>query len=467
MRVFIAENGDAIYSVARQIDGIEVVGTADSTNTILEKMTAVGGTDVLLVSIYTNDNSHLIPLLKDTKLALPNMKVALVTENINVSSPANQKALAYLEQYHVDIIKGTISEEKLRQYVGIPESVPQFDMNTTPEQNREPAKTAPTPSVSETPDVPPSSPTPRPTETLKRQRNNLFMISSPKAGSGKSFVSSNLAYLLAVYGRNKRGTDKKPTVMLVDGDLQTLSVGTLLGIEDDTYNLKEVLQRVSTIVDGQGNSKGTPAQRKTVQEFIAKSCLLVNDHIPNFYTMVSSTFSLAEREKVSPYHYYYLIQTLMNMFDIVLVDSNSASEHKTTGPTMQKARKIFMVVTADYEGIRVAQKTEQDLMALDVDKKTGYILNKCITKSQMHMSSEESMFNPDEYIDPQRIVARIPYVDQIVQYNRIYDQAPLVLDKGPETLLARIAFTQLASTIWPMDNYGMLAKEVQELQRKL
>lgn len=298
MRVFIAEKGDAIYNAARQIEGVEVVGTADSTETVLKKMTAVGGTDVLLVSIYIDGNSHLINLLKDTKLALPEMKVALVTENINVTSPANQKALAYLEQYHVDIIKGAISEEKLRQYVGIPESVPQFDMNTAPEQNTEPAKTTPTPSASETPDTPLSSPASQPAEPVKRQRNNLFMISSPKAGSGKSFVSSNLAYLLAVYGRNKRGTDKKPTVMLVDGDLQTLSVGTLLGIEDDEHNLKEVLQKVATIVDSQGNSKGTPAQRKAVQDFIAKSCLLVNDHIPNFYTMVSSTFSRSAREKV-------------------------------------------------------------------------------------------------------------------------------------------------------------------------
>ena len=64
MRIFIGEQGDAIYNAARQIEGIEVVGTADSTETILKKMTAVGGTDVLLVSIYINGNSHLINLLK-------------------------------------------------------------------------------------------------------------------------------------------------------------------------------------------------------------------------------------------------------------------------------------------------------------------------------------------------------------------------------------------------------------------
>lgn len=296
--------------------------------------------------------------------------------------------------------------------------------------------------------------------------SNIIVVSSAKAGSGKSFVSTNLATILALHGQKKKNTGEKPSVLLVEGDLQTLSVGTLFGVSKTEFNLKNALKRISSIVDEQGNIIGTPAQQQEVQKFIQNCCLMANEKIPNLAVIVSSEFSLVEREAVSPFHYYYLIKVLSMMFDIVIVDSNSAIEHKTTGPVLQEARDVFVVVTADYDGVRIAEKTENEYALFNINDKIHYVLNKCFTKQQLSSSDETNTFNPEDYFDKDKIIAKIPYIDQVVQYNSIYKHQPLVMRRIPQTLMARMAFTKLASNVWPMANYGSLKAEARALREK-
>lgn len=304
-------------------------------------------------------------------------------------------------------------------------------------------------------------------ERKEESMGNIIVISSAKAGSGKSFVSTNLATILALHGHKKNnGKGERPSVLLVEGDLQTLSVGTLFGVAESEYNLKNALKRISRIVDSQGNITGSPEEQRDVQDFIQDCCLVANEKIPNLAVVVSSEFSLAEREAVSPFHYYYLIKVLSLLFDIVIVDSNSAIEHKTTGPVLQEARDIYVVVTADYDGVRITEKTEPEYALLHVNEKVHYVLNKCLTRQQMSNSTETVEFNPEDYFDKSRIATKIPYIDQIVQYNSIYKHQPMVMHRIPQTLMARMAFTKLASNIWPMDNYDSLKAEVNALRKR-
>ena len=54
---------------------------------------------------------------------------------------------------------------------------------------------------------------------------------------------------IAAYGRTK--TDgMKPKVALVEADLQTLSIGTILNIEEDKRkNMKAAMEAISTVFD--------------------------------------------------------------------------------------------------------------------------------------------------------------------------------------------------------------------------
>lgn len=435
MSIFIAAQQKKISALRKVLenDGLtDICGTSCTSRTLFEDISASRTFPDSLVAMNGGSEMKDLPstLLK-LRRQYQQLKIVFLAGFVDTSSAQTKKALDSLKKAGINVITGNPKPGALADLL---------DQRITVDDG-----------LDNTEEIPVTIP------------NNIFVVSSAKAGSGKSFVSTNLAAILAQNGRRRDG--ERPTVLLVEGDLQTLSVGTLLGIEDDsTHNLKEALRRIREIVDSDGNVKGTPEQQRSVQEFIQECCFLVTEDIPNWATLVSTNFSLREREEVSPYHYFYLINVLASLFDIVIVDSNSAIEHKTTGPVLQAAREIMMVVTSDYDGVRIATKAQQEFATIGVEDKIVYVLNKWITKAQRSRSPEESHFSVKDYFDMSKVAAKIPYIDQIVQYNCIYGHRPLVLTKTKETLVARIEFTRLAGRIWPMDNTKQLEKEVETLR---
>lgn len=436
MTVFLASQEQKLNALKQILknDGItDIAGQATDSTSLLRHLSDISPTPDSLVALKGGrEMSNLPDVLLSVRKQFQEMKIIFLAGNLNMDKPENREVVEVLQKAGIHVLLGNPKTGDLAQLL---------EQRILVDDGH-----------GKTEELPLAIP------------NNIFVVSSAKAGSGKSFVSTNLAAILAENGRRKDG--ERPTVLLVEGDLQTLSVGTLLGVNDSEHNLKEALIRIRKIVDSEGNVIGSVEQQKEVQRFIENCCLMVTEDIPNWATVVSSTFTLAEREEVSPYHYFYLINVLASLFDIVIVDSNSALEHKTTGPVLQAAREIMMVVTSDYDGVRIANKARDELATIGVDEKVVYVLNKKVTKAQQSRSSEKSTFKVEDYFDMNKVAAQIPYIDQIVQYNCIYDHRPLVLTKNTSTLLARIQFTMLAGRIWPMDNTKSLQREAAAIRKK-
>ena len=78
--------------------------------------------------------------------------------------------------------------------------------------------------------------------------DNVYVFTSIKPGTGKSFLSVNTACAIAKYGKKENG--EKLKVALIEADMQTLSIGTLLNLKQDKEkNLKTAIQAISSIFD--------------------------------------------------------------------------------------------------------------------------------------------------------------------------------------------------------------------------
>lgn len=294
---------------------------------------------------------------------------------------------------------------------------------------------------------------------------NIIIVSSIKPGSGKSFVSTNLAVGIAKYGKKKKdGT--VPKVAIIDGDLQTLSVGTLLGIEDSRLNLTTALKSVTSILNSKGEIVGSEQEIEETREFVRK-CFLPSKVVPNLYGLVGSQLQFKDMGGIRPYHFFYMVQLMIDEFDIIIIDSNSSLEHKTTGPILQLAGFCFYVMDLDFVSIRANLRHRQELHKLGVLGKVSYVLNKAITKENSHMFSEPLKYGPEHLSgDGFKVVAKLPMVDPTIMLNRLHKQVPVILDEEPSTVPVRIELTQIAEMIWPMSNIGDLRIQMDDLKKQ-
>lgn len=298
---------------------------------------------------------------------------------------------------------------------------------------------------------------------------NLFVFSSIKPGTGKSFLSTNIATAIANFGvETKDG--RKPRVALIEADLQNLSVGTLLQIEDDKKHLKAVIDKINTIVTENGDLEGSIKETEKVNEFI-RSCFKPYYRTKNLEALVGSQLTFAEIENVKPYHYVYLIDAIIEHYDIVIVDTNSSLTHVTTYPLLHMAKNCYYVLNLDFNNVRNNVRYKDILNEMGIGHKVKYILNEDITQEAKnpHLGTdlEDLIFTADHLDDSDfQLEARIPIIPKTVFLNRLYEGTPIVLDDKNYTLKARYELLKVANQIWPIKNFKDIEDEVMKTKSK-
>lgn len=289
---------------------------------------------------------------------------------------------------------------------------------------------------------------------------NIFIFTSIKPGSGKSFVSTNVGTAIARWGKRKPN-GSFPSVAIVEGDLQTLSVGTLLQLDDKERNLKNALHMVSTVIADDGTVIGTEAQIEQVKHYV-RSCFLKCYQVDNLYVLVGSQLTLSELSDINPYQYYFMLQLIADQFDVIIVDTNSSLEHKTTGPLLDLARKCYYILDLDYNNIANNIRYRNELNKLGVMSKVRYILNKDIPE-YMESKFAEKLEYTSKNLNTSgfELTAKIPMVDTTVVYNRAKQGKPMVLDKTKTTLEARKELFAIADDVYPIDIFNDLREEIE------
>lgn len=282
---------------------------------------------------------------------------------------------------------------------------------------------------------------------------NLSIVSSIKPGTGKSFVSANLAAAIAAYGVNtKEGVP--PTVGLIEGDLQNLSIGTLLQIEDSKRNLKSVMDKISTVVTREGEFVGNIYEVEEIEKF-TKSCFLPYEKLKNLKCLVGSQLSFEQIEDITPHHYTYLCESMAEEFDVLIVDTNSALTHISTFPLLQMAQNCFYILNLDFNNVRNNMRYRDTLKNLGVLDKVKYILNEDVSGKIQKTFKEEVIYTGDHLEDSGfNLAGRIPLIDKAVFLNRVYLGTPLVLDENVKsTALAKQEILKIANEIYPIKGF--------------
>lgn len=296
------------------------------------------------------------------------------------------------------------------------------------------------------------------TEIIDDYYKNVFMISSIKPGTGKSFVSTNIATCLAKYGEEING--HPPKVAIIEGDLQTLSVGTLLAIEDDKHNLKTVMDKIATIISPDGNFVNDDLKINEVNEYILNA-FKPYSKCKNLYALVGSQLTMEEIEDISPLYYSYLIDIVSQKFDYVIIDSNSSLLHVTTYPLLSMVNKSYYILNLDFNNARNNMRYRHTLKNLGVYDKVKYILNEDLTDSPDNV--EKLQFDSNVLSESFELEAKIPIIPKAIFLNRLWQGTPIILDDTDYTLKARYELSKVSNQIHKIKNLDLLAKECERI----
>ena len=401
--------------------------------------------DILIISDYLSGREHMIKLLITLHRDFPDVRIIYLVQSLSEKNTAQVDAFGALVLNGIyDIVhEDTISIELIEDIIFHPKTErsvqylterilgqeAEVDINKQGFRYEE---------VKEEVDL--------------RLIQNMYAVSSIKPGSGKSFASVNFAAAIAKYGKGN------PRVALIEADLQNLSLGTLLKVEDDKKSLKVALQAISSILQN-GKVVASIDDTQIVNETIL-DCMIPYKHAKNLDLLVGSqlTFTDINGDYISSENFVYLVEVISRMYDVVIVDTNSSLLHLSTIPIMKRAKECYYIINLDYNNIRNNLKYREVFKTIDIIDRVHYILNESYDNSKEYEAAIGSNYEPlmftKEVIEEKyfQLQGSIPAIPKAVFLNRLYSGIPVVLDEDvPYTEKAKQAILQIANKIYPID----------------
>lgn len=278
---------------------------------------------------------------------------------------------------------------------------------------------------------------------------NIFTFYSLKPGAGKSLLAINVAVAIAKFGDKKRlksGKFTEPRVLLIDGDLEKLSVSTLLRVNNYDKNMLNALQKIQKEV-GDGSNSISDIEYENMKAFV-KSCLCKYKEAENLYVMGANTITQEELSNLSPVHFYLMVQMLVRAFDVIIVDSNSAFDHLTTAALFEISGTIFLTLDNDYSNIQNNLVYIKKLGDMGYDDKIKFIVNKDLTRDA-ELNCLEDLEYDTSSIGDLVIDYRVPFVD--IGILRTIDYAGNLVVLSNKAEAAKKVILEIADSIWKID----------------
>lgn len=401
--------------------------------------------DILIISDYLPGQENMIKLLIDTHRDFPSVRIIYLVQSLSEKNTAQVDAFGALVLNGIyDIIhEDTISIELIEDIIFHPKTERSVQYLTERILGHGAEMDASKngfhyEEVKEEVDL--------------RLIQNLIAVSSIKPGSGKSFASVNFAAAIAKYGKGN------PRVALIEADLQNLSLGTLLKVEDDKKNLKVALQAINSILKD-GKVVASIDDTQIVNETILE-CMVPYKHAKNLDVLVGSqlTFTDINGDYISSENFVYLVEVISRMYDIVIVDTNSSLLHLSTIPILKRAKECYYIINLDYNNIRNNLKYREVFKTIDIIDRVNYILNESYDNSKEYEASIGSNYEPlmftKEVVEEKyfELKGSIPAIPKAVFLNRLYSGIPVVLDEDvPYTEKAKQAILRICDKIHPID----------------
>lgn len=182
----------------------------------------------------------------------------------------------------------------------------------------------------------------------KEERQRLLLITSPRAGDGKSLIAANLAVVLAQSGLR---------VLLVDGDLRR-------SVQHDIFKLNNEVGLSDLLLGDRelerNGQKSTELERST--------------GIENLWVMTSGDYPNNPSELLGTHVMKLILSTLEQRFDYVIIDSPPCLA--VTDPVVLSTHvdAVFVVVKAGSTRRKELQETVKRLNTVG-NKVRGIILN--------------------------------------------------------------------------------------------
>jgi hypothetical protein len=255
-------------------------------------------------------------------------------------------------------------------------------------------------------------------------------------------------------GINKKGS--KPKVALIDLDLEGFSLSNNFDTFSDESNTFDAVRLSQKIVSEYGISDDIKLQHEVIDGI--KKMLIPTKNYPNIKILCGPKKGFEENEfcEVRQNDIVFILETIINEYDIIIVDTNSDAEYEKIFPLFSMARNVYSVLEMNTNALQVENRLRKHIDTYLNSQKVKYILNKDIEGGKVTSKDIENQLDYS-------FISKIPAVESEKMFDIDFNKDFLINQNDKNLLKTRYEIIKVANDIWPIKNFEVLDSKMKAL----
>ena len=281
--------------------------------------------------------------------------------------------------------------------------------------------------------------------------NNLHMFISSKHGVGKSMIVANTAIAISEMGIAKNGS--KPKVAIIDLDFENFSISNIFDTLSNDKNIIKAIEQARKAIPNGEMADDASVKHEALDSI--KKMLLPTKKNANIKILCGpmASFKEDEFERITENDIVFILETIVNDYDIVLVDTNSDVSYNKIFPLFSMSRNVYSVMEMNLNTFNGESRLRGYIEEFLNTQKLKYILNKEILDSPISSKDIEEQLG-------YQFLAKIPIVPAEKMFEIDLKKDFLINQREKDYLRHRYEIIKVANDIWPVRNFDELNEKM-------
>ncbi len=448
--ILVASGQEYMDTVIASFEEFNVIAKVDYREELQEACASLVP-DILVVSDNIGGKSSLHEILAAIKIANPSIRIVYFYGKVDFGDTISLKSLNMLISLGIyDIItENTIEVELIKFVLKNPRSIENVDFLQA--KNVESIHGKRHPNITVTHSI----------NDMKIESNvyrNLSTFVSTKGGVGKTFILSNIAVALSQTGISTP-SGSKPRIAIIDLDLAGFGASYVFKTQNKEKNIIMASIEAQKIIKKDGTLNDNKSLKLEVIDKIRKMFVQTSKY-SNIFVLGAPEREFYENDsyEFASNDIVFIIESIVEDYDIILVDMNSDWEYSKVFPLFSMSRDIYMILDMDFKAFYAHKRQIGHITDYVSENKLKYVLNRKLPDEEVSITADEISSSLGY-----KFLSKIPDIPRKNMFEVDFKEEFVIMVNNKNFVETRYELMKTANDIWPIKNFDRLAQKMEAI----
>ena len=289
---------------------------------------------------------------------------------------------------------------------------------------------------------------------------NLFTFTSPKGGTGKTFIVEQVAIAIATCGITTPA-GAKPRVGIIDLDFEGFSISKFFNTLHEKENIFTAIEEVKKVVDELGETHNANKDMEMYVDEQIHKMFKTSSKFSNIKVLggTDRLYHSGDKVAMNKYILTYIVESVIDDFDVLLIDANTDMDTGIIYPLYSLSNVVYYILDMDWNTFHNNMRYRMYLNneKLFQEAQSKFVLNKAVNDEGLYIALKDIETGLDLTFSN-----IFPDINRTTMFNLSSKAENVIQNEDKDLYETKYYFLKMANDIYPINGFDILSAQFEK-----